>query len=211
MRLPTAITNETTRGWEATPPGWFFGTWYFTHSNQENYFTFRNMQWTVSKRNPNDLDDSLNDLTTFQILNSTDNTVWEIYGIDTPAIVQGAPERDSYYFNPTGELAFGYNKYEFIAWGYDRDGVAWFVMSETVPGDTTTLATLDIGSRSDKGPNEETMELIREAMVQLGNEELLAVMSNVTKLVQDGGRTGQLWPACNATCQTNGKFSLFNS
>ena len=45
-------------------------------------------------------------------------------------------------------------------------------------------------------------------MSVLGNQELITLTGQVKALKQDGARNGELYPICNATCETNGKFAL---
>lgn len=65
---------------------------------------------------------------------------------------------------------------------------------------------LDIVSRSDKGPSKATMDAIYDGITDLHNDVLTALVKNVVKMVQNGGRTGELYPSCNVTCQANGSY-----
>jgi len=192
--------------WTPTPPGWFLGTWYFTHSSQVVYQEFRNMQWTLTpEANTSYLYPYvpvLNDLTSHQVLNGSGDTIFFEYGLDYLVTANGSTAHDAYAYFPTGLLSSENNTWEVISWGYDLDGVPFAVMFETESlheGSTS----LDIIARGISGPNPITLSWILAAVKALGNPLLAPLVDNVKKLVQDGGRNGQPWPICNATCMTN--------
>jgi hypothetical protein len=68
-----------------------------------------------------------------------------------------------------------------------------------------TEGVFDIISRSDKGPSQETLRLINATVKAMGNQEVITLLGQVEPLTQDGGRIGELYPICNATCMTNGE------
>lgn len=109
---------------------------------------------------------------------------------------------DSYTYIPTGPLAFANNTWEVIAWGYDSNAVPYAVLYET-PADAGPPC-LDIISREDKGPSKDTLKAIYDGIKDLRNSDLNTLLASVVKLTQNRGRNGQLFPSCNATCQTNG-------
>ena len=201
-RVPPTLSNKTDQTWVPTPQGWFLGTWYFSWSSSVTYQSWRNMQWTLSLRETNSRNDTLNDLTSYQDPDSS--TVYMIYGIDTPTVVQDTPQRDTYNFVPTPPLSADNNTWEVISWGYDEVGVPYSVLYETAAA-AQTEGVFDIISRSDKGPSQETLRLINATVKAMGNQEVITLLGQVEPLTQDGSRIGELDPICNATCLTNGE------
>lgn len=65
--------------------------------------------------------------------------------------------------------------------------------------------SLDIISRDDNGPSKATLDAIYDGIKDLHNSQLDSLLASVVKLKQNGGRNGELYPSCNATCMTNGK------
>lgn len=158
---------------------------------------------TISPTANNTVDDTLQDLTTFQWLNETlGDTVWPLWGIDTRLEINGTEAVDAYHYVPTGPMAFANNTYSTIAWGYGEFGVPFLVVYEEYLGS----GWLDIFSRSDKGPSNRTLDAIYEGIQSLGSDALNTLVPQVAKLVQDGSRDGLSYPTCNATCQTNGRY-----
>lgn len=163
------------------------------------------MQWTLSPTDTTAIDGTLQDLTSEFALNET-SFVFKNYGIDTPTVINGKPVADSYTYIPTGPLFFANNTWEVMAWGYDTKGVPYSVVYET-PADAGIVGpSLDIISRDDNGPSEETWKMIRAGIKGLHNKDLDNLLASVVKLTQNGGRNGELYPSCNSTCMTNGKL-----
>jgi len=158
------------------------------------------MQWTLSPTESYAIDGTLQDLTSEFALNET-SFVFKNYGIDTPTVINGALVPDSYAYVPTAPLAFANNTWEVIAWGYDSNGVPYAVVYETP--DAGIGPSLDIMSRDDDGPSKDTLNAIYAGVKSLYNEALNALLASVVKLPQNGGRNGELYPSCNATCVTN--------
>jgi len=146
----------------------------------------------------------LNTLTSFQLVNDTQrpNTTYFAYSLDT------AIAKDAYHSVPTGSLAAQNNTYEIISWGYDSLGAAFIIVYET-PAASQTKASLDIFSRDPSGPSKDTLDAIKSGIKSFGNQQLIDLLKDVTKTPQDGGRSNDPWPSCNATCRTNGKFTCF--
>ncbi|KAN0112531.1 hypothetical protein V8E51_005482 [Hyaloscypha variabilis] len=202
IRLPPTFQLPSQIDWEPTPPFWFLGTWYFAYSNSVVYQLFQNMQWTLYPTGTYGIDGTLQDLTSEFALNKT-SFVFKNYGVDTPTVINGQPVPDSYTYVPTPPLTFANNTWEVIAWGYDSDGVPYAVVYETPADGGLVGPSLDIISRSDKGPSKPTLDAIYDGINDLHNDALSAVLKIVVKLTQNGGRNGELFPSCNATCQTN--------
>ncbi|KAJ9639679.1 hypothetical protein H2204_003750 [Knufia peltigerae] len=185
------------------PPGWFLGDWFITFSNQELYRLFRNFIWTLTRPC---LDGAcyaqeatkLDTLTSFQLVNDTKkpNATYFAYSHDTSIAV------DAYHSVPAGSLASQNNTYEIIGWGYDSNDAAFIVVFET-PTASQTVPSLDIFSRDPSGPSDDTLNAIKVGIKTFGNQHLVDLLRNVTKTPQDGGRAGDTWPSCNATCRTN--------
>jgi hypothetical protein len=85
--------------------------------------------------------------------------------------------------------------------------VPYSVLYETPADGGLVGPSLDIISRSGKGPSKPTLDAIYDGIKDLHNDALDALLKIVVKLPQNGGRNGQLFPSCNATCQTNGTLS----
>jgi len=136
-------------------------------------------------------------------LNATGDTVWTIYGIDTPTRVGkdgSIVAQDSYDDEPVGPITA--NTYEVIGWGYDSCGVPFAVWYET-PLPNSTIPIFDIVSRSDQGPSDLTLKSIFEAVTALDDPVVSDLASKSKKLIQNGARDGLPFPTCNASCQTN--------
>jgi hypothetical protein len=207
IRLPPtiAITGKT---WDPTPYNWFLGTWYFAYSNSVIYQLWQDIQWTLSPTETNGIDGTLQDLTTEFYGNET-FFVFKNYGIDTPTVINGQVIPDSYTYVPTPPLSYSNNTWEVMAWGYDSNDVPYAVVYET-PIDAGLIGpSFDIISRDDNGPSKATLDAIYAGVKDLKNANLTALLANVVKLSQNGGRDGEFYPSCNATCVTNGEsFSV---
>ncbi|KAL6249793.1 hypothetical protein RBB50_003648 [Rhinocladiella similis] len=205
LRLPPTFgqTNASSKPWIPLPPGWLLGDWFITFSNQELYRLFRNFIWTLTRPCTDDAcyaqeATKLDTLASFQLANDTQkpNATYCAYSHDTAVAV------DAYQSVPTGSLASQNNTYEIISWGYDSKGVAFIVVYET-PTASQTVASLDIFSRDPSGPSSDTLNAIKVGIKRFGNRDLIELLTNVKKTPQDGGRAGDAWPSCNATCRTN--------
>lgn len=161
------------------------------------------MQWTLSPQEPNSYNDTLTDLVSWQVANSSQ--IFLSYGIDTPSIVGGIKQHNSYHWVPPPPMNIVNNTWEVISWGYDAVSVPYVVLYET-PGVGQNQSAFDIISRSDKGVTPKTMHAINDGLVTLGNQELITLAGQAKPLRQDGARDGSLYPICNATCQSNGEL-----
>jgi hypothetical protein len=112
---------------------------------------------------------------------------------------------NSYHSVPAGELKAQDNAWEIIGWGYDCEGVPRAAVFETKAKSGTT-ESLDIVSRSDKGPSAVTLGMIRETVRGLQNQRLGVLERGLIRTVQDGERNGMGWPGCNETCRSNGEL-----
>lgn len=160
------------------------------------------MQWTLYPTETYGIDGTLQDLVTVFALNET-SFVFKNYGVDILTVINGKPVPDSYAYIPTTPLAFTNNTWEVISWGYDDDRVPYSVAYETPADSGLVRPCLDIISRSDKGPSKATLDAIYNGIDDLHNDALTALLKNVVELTQNGGRNGQLYPSCDATCQAN--------
>jgi hypothetical protein len=203
IRTPPTFGNGTDTTWTPIPDRWMLGTWFFTRSNSLNYQSWRNMQWTLSPQEPNSYNDTLTDLVSWQVANSSQ--IFLSYGIDTPSIVGGIKQHNSYHWVPPPPMNIVNNTWEVISWGYDAVSVPYVVLYET-PGVGQNQSAFDIISRSDKGVTPKTMHAINDGLVTLGNQELITLAGQAKPLRQDGARDGSLYPICNATCQSNGEL-----
>jgi hypothetical protein len=194
-----------------TPPLWDIFTLETSTAEYEVYrmaTNFISVQWTLSQRYPNTPDDTLNDVVTYQYHNSSDTTLYYMYGVDFPTVTDNITQHDEYDWKPTGPLAFAFNTYKVIAWGYDEDGVPYAALYETKSLGQTE-ESFDIISRSDKGPSNSTLAMISRAVDDLGIASLTKLKNEAmtAPLVQDGERVGQMYPLCNSTCMANGIIS----
>jgi hypothetical protein len=83
--------------------------------------------------------------------------------------------------------------------------VPYSVVYET-PADAGFVGpSLDIISRDDTGPSKTTLDLIYAGIKELHNQQLDGLLASVVKLTQNGGRNGERYPSCNATCTSNGE------
>ncbi len=180
------------------------GTWFFFASNQATYTDFfRDFQWTTSRiAQPDNSQptDKLHDLASYILLNDSTSTVHYSYGVDTPV----AGVADVYHSQPNAPLAFANNTWSVIAWGYDSDSVPYVVLHETPAGGQGS-ASLDFASRRRQGIEKTTYKMLKEGVRGLASNELNGLLTDVKVLIQDGARDGLPWPACNATCMTNGE------
>jgi len=208
-RLPPTINPnpKTFLSWITPPGGWFYGNWKITHTSQPAYMTFRNMQFDSSPVFPQTIAGQNNDLTSFQLPNSS--VINTAFGIDTPRRANDpslGPEFDLVFdFVGSGNLATTQNSWELLAWGYDSCGDGYMVIYETpVINSTDFPAGLDIESRADTGPTPKTLTAIFSALKALGNSDLSALVDETVALVQDGARRGMPPVVCDATCVNNG-------
>lgn len=139
-----------------------------------------------------------NDLTSFQTKNSS--TIITAYGFDTPRASLGP-----FVFDYVGTGVFDVinNTWELMAWGYDTCGNGYFLNYETPVAATGAPADLDIQSRVEDGPSEETLQELIKGVEALGNDELTKLAQQLTKLPIDGRRSGKPPVVCDEACVEN--------
>lgn len=154
------------------------------------------MQWDltpISTEDTNEPSLQRQDLVSY----SFEGGVYLIYGIDTPV----AP--DAYQWVPPGPLSVQNNTWQIMAWGYDSVDVPYTMFFETWP--TGQPSQFYFISRSDKGIAEDTYQTLVDSVKKIGNQELNEALTRVYRIKQDGGRHGETYAGCNATCKENGE------
>lgn len=137
------------------------------------------------------------DLSSFQIVNN--ETVFTSYGEDTPTVIPGV-----YHYQGTGILEQANDTLEILAWGYDCRGDGYRISYSTATEFTKTPASLDVLSRTKKGPDAATLGKIQSALIALGNAEVTALAKAIGPALQDSGRDGQApIQKCDDECKTN--------
>lgn len=197
VRLPPTVSNPNTgSNWKSPPIGWDFGYWYQTNSSSPNSFQ-RNLQYSTLPLDPARPAGQRSDLSSFQIV--TNDTVYTSYGEDTPTPIPGV-----YHYQGTGILKDANDTLEIIAWGYDCRGEGYRISYSTVTEFTKTPASLDVLSRTKKGPDAVTLKKIQDALVAFGNAEVTALAKAIGPALQDRARDGQPpIQECDDYCKSN--------
>jgi hypothetical protein len=196
VRFPPTIQNDSKTHWAPPPLGWDFGNWIQTNSSTSNPW-MRNLQYSSTPVDPHHPAGDRNDLSSFQLLNN--DTVYTSYGVDTPTSIPAV-----YSYASTGVLQGANDTLEVLAWGYDCHGVAYRISYSTLTSLTQTPASIDVLSRTDKGPDSVTLSKIQHALVAFGDATITALAESISPAVQDGGRDGQPpIETCDDTCKSN--------
>lgn len=198
IRLPPTFSTppSSPSDWDVTPDYWFLGRWYYIASGNPAYQGWSNMQWDltpISTEDTNEPSLQRQDLVSY----SFEGEVYLIYGIDTPV----AP--DAYQWVAPGPLSVQNNTWQIMAWGYDSADVPYTMFFETWP--TGQPSQFYFISRSDKGIAEDTYQTLVDSVKKIGNQELNEALTRVYQIKQDGGRHGETYAGCNATCKENGE------
>ncbi|KAK3317087.1 hypothetical protein B0H66DRAFT_311540 [Apodospora peruviana] len=199
VRLPPTFDNGlSTLTWLIPPIGWDFGYWFQTNSSSPNTFQ-RNLQYSSVPLNPLHPIGPRTDLSSFQTVGNA--TVYTSYGIDSP-LAPGFVA--AYNYTGTGILGKATDFLEVLAWGTDCHGVGYRVSHSTFTAFTQTPASVDVLSRSKRGPDATTLTKIQHALIALGNAEITALASALGPALQDSGRDGlPRVESCDDACQTN--------
>lgn len=195
VRFPPTLGNVSHTHWRHPPLGWDFNNWFQTNSSSPNA-AMRNLQYNPTPIDPDDPAGDLNDLSSFQLLNN--DTVFTSYGIDTPTSIPAV-----YSFAGTGLLKGANDSLEVLAWGYDCRGVGYRVSYSSLTTLTQTPASIDVLSRSDKGPDSATLSKIQDALVAFGDASITALAKRIGPALQDGARDGLPPVQCDAACKNN--------
>jgi hypothetical protein len=201
VRLPPTFPAPCDPQWLEPPPGWNFGNWKITYSTQPEFLQVFNAQVDKSPIFPSDPSlppDRRNQLDSFQTANSS--TIITTYLIDTPSPVDPA---SAYNFVGVGALAALNGSYSTLAWGYGTDGVGYDLEYNAASNANGGVSALNILSRIENGPSEETFQLLVSGVLSLGNAELAGLAQGLTKLPNDGRRTGLPPVACPEACVNN--------
>ncbi len=144
--------------------------------------------------------DKLHDLASYILLNDSTSTVHYSYGVDTPV----AGVADVYHSQPNAPLAFANNTWSVIAWATTQIRCRMWCCTRHPPA-VKGAPSLDFASRRRQGIEKTTYKMLKEGVRGLASNELNGLLTDVKVLIQDGARDGLPWPACNATCMTNGE------
>ncbi|KAI0077401.1 hypothetical protein K474DRAFT_1674933 [Panus rudis PR-1116 ss-1] len=209
-RLPPTLnpTAELSRRWVAPPTEWMYGNWKVTYSSHPLFLPLLNMQgdrspvFPQSSKTPG----KHNGLFTYQLANSSD-TIYSLFGTDMPRRSSNktlGPEWDAVYdWTAGGSLSSIMTTSEILAWGYDSCGAAYTATYATVTSMPNLSPSLIISSRSDKGPSEDTLHAVFEALSCLGNAELAGSVNRTRKHVQNGARDCLPPYECDTACVNN--------
>ena len=213
-RLPPSLdpkVNTTPPAWASPPSGWIYGNWKITYSSNVGYQYLYSLEFDSSPILPTCFspDPAAYPLSTFPGQNvdlqtwsaaandsvGNSSTVLSAFGVDTPRRTDfsalGRGWDSVFDFAGTGALAGVNNTWELLAWGCDEKGDGHMAIYETAVSSGYAPPEVDIESRSEAGPSAATLEAIYRALRALGNEDLDALVANVTKLTVDGRRDGQ--------------------
>lgn len=214
VRVPPALNPHPNApsSYIPLPDGWRYGHWFVTHSSQPVYQSFQNAEeiWAPVFPQSGTKPGQINDLSSFQLPNSSD--IVTLFGIDTPSLSNdptlGQGWVDSVDFVATGELSAMNNSYQVVAWGYDTDGVGYLAVYETAILDPAEAqpADVDFFSRVGSGPSAKTLNLVKNALIALGNDVLSDLVKQVIPMVQNGARDGLPPVVCDQTCINNSGF-----
>lgn len=105
------------------------------------------------------------------------------YGIDSPI-----PNLDDAWLcQCTGHLSHVSDHVAFLAWGSDVKGLDWVVLYSAPPPDSTfgLPSQISIMSRDGFGPDEETVNKIKDGIYGLGDVELSKMIDNLRPLKHD--------------------------
>ncbi|KAM3065610.1 Botcinic acid biosynthesis cluster B protein 12 [Clarireedia jacksonii] len=176
FRLPPSfLEGIEDKSWVPTPEDWLYGHWHMTHTSQRYYLEgtknfviqygpVMNGVWPCSNQEMPD-------------------RVYTAFGIDTPVVGL----HDAWLCQCTGHLSHISDYVAFLAWGKDNNDIDWVVMYSTPPpGATVGLpAQTSIMSRARCGPDESTVEKIKEGLHALGDVELSSMVDNIRSLPHD--------------------------
>ncbi|CAD6448957.1 292c0e94-a560-453e-8d2e-78bc4c922b20 [Sclerotinia trifoliorum] len=186
---PSFIVTTQDKSWTATPKNWLYGSWHMTHTSQQYY-------WERTKNFVIQYAPVMNGIwpcTNQELVSLTPikqpERIYTAFGIDSPI----AGLDDAWLCQCTGHLSHISDHVAFLAWGTDLQLVDWVVLySAPLPGATAGLpAQVAIMSRAHSGPDETTVGAIKEALFNLGDDELIKLVGNMRPLLQEdleGGR-----------------------
>ncbi|PQE13563.1 atp-dependent RNA helicase dbp9 protein [Rutstroemia sp. NJR-2017a BVV2] len=183
-RLPPLFLEAVEdKSWVATPENWLYGCWYMTHTSQKYYLEgtknfviqygpVMNGVWPCSNQ----------ELVSLTPLTQPDR-VYTAFGIDTPV----AGLNDAWLCQCTGHLSHISDYVAFLAWGKDNRDMDWVVLYSTPPSGATVglPAQVAIMSRARCGPDEITVEKIKDGLRAMGNVELCSMVDNIRTLPHD--------------------------
>lgn len=166
-------------------------------ASNPQYAAMRNVQYDPTPIDPSDPTGLVNDLFSFQFPGN-DNII-TTYGVDTPhphfpAVLDYAG---------TGILVGATSQYSILVWGCDINKVPYYASYSTAVEFTDTPAGIDLMSTSDRGPDQDTIDAVIEALKKLGSDEITKYVDALERMVQDGGRRGMPRATCDDYCKTN--------
>ncbi|KAF4546186.1 uncharacterized protein LTHEOB_4183 [Lasiodiplodia theobromae] len=196
FRLPPSFSDPpfSPDSWDKVPDYWNYGVWYFVATSSAILADWTNIQWEMT---PLSLDNQSapsvegQEFFYFELL----GVPVKLYGTTWPL----AP--DSYESTLPGAGAVINNVWEFIAWGYDSKGVPYALLYETQAGPLPP--SISLLSRSNSGVAEDTYELLREGLRNLGNADLAQLADDLYHLPHNHNNDGEPFPTCGSTCKLN--------
>lgn len=221
LRQPSTSNAPTPTDTPAVKPpalSWFQGTWNVTHSTLPMWKKSRNVQITYTPIPHSGSAGGLghasgshiNDLVTYQALDTSKSKVSEVKGVDKPFPIADAPATQGlvahadtapppassegeelaslgYNWRGKGWLVIASSKWEILGWGDEEGGNGWVVtyFAKTL----FTPAGVDFYSRRGQ-LKPETVETIKEAIEGLGGD-VAKLGGEVFEVAYDGEREGK--------------------
>jgi hypothetical protein len=187
VRLPPTFNTTSrhhARKWPAPLVGWYFKPWNMILASNAQYAAFRNLQYDPRAIDPLDPTGLVEEVFSFQLPGN--DSIYTTYGIDTPHPYFP----NVLFYAATGVIAGATSEYSMTAWGCDVKGIPYYVSYSTATELTSTPAGIDLMSTSDEGPDQSTIDTVIRALKKLGNEEITRLVESLTRMAEDGGRTG---------------------
>lgn len=210
VRFPPTVDQSLDATWTSPPAGFIYGNWKVRYSSRALYGYLYNFEADCYPALPTNVSIPAGrniDLTSFQLAItgniSVDNHVITVFGYDYPQTI--APY--VFQFRGEGKQSDAINDWELLAWGYDKNDVAWRLEYETAYRTATQYGEPGINflSRADDGPDHETYQQVLVAMQKTfaSNKDLLTYATNITELPRDSRRSGKPPVACDMACMQN--------
>lgn len=171
---------------------WLTEVWHVTHSTLPMWKNKRNVhiQYTplppsISTFAKGDTD-RIDDVVTYQSL--TAEKISTLHGVDKLSVSSCANgnSRDAWDWRGKGWLKIAGSHWEVLGWGEEKTGNKWVVteFAKTL----FTPAGLDVYSQSEDGLQEATLEGIKKALAEVGDEDVKRMAGKLFEITRDGGR-----------------------
>lgn len=190
LRSPTFSPGKPPAGYQNPTIAWLTETWHVTHSTLPMWKRKKNVRIQYTPLEPSRPDiakentDRLDDLVTSQPLHG--DKVSSIRGIDK---VSGSGDgRGEWDWRGKGWLMIASSHWEILAWGVEQNGNGnkWAVtaFAKTL----FTPAGIDVYSQSRAGVLPETLEAIKDALVQVQDQDVQKMAHDLFAIVIDDSR-----------------------